>query len=186
MTSPVRIDTNLATILYFTFKKLVADGVCTTTTGIIGQNPDDNFVPPSTSYYVISGRRQNLVSAETKTWAGVVTVRGYTFSAVDIAMRDRINAVYAAGQGVQAIISGVINSLDLWDMNNGSFYYLAQPMRLSTQNDFVRNQVRSPQGEGWSYCEVVFDVLYGENPNFVQPEANDINEFTTEFSGSFV
>ncbi len=186
MTTFVRIDCNLGTILYFTLKRLISEGVCNSTTGVIGQNPDDNWVPPSTSYYIISGRKQGLINAETRTYLGLVTVRAYTYSNVDIAMRDRISAVFTLGTGVQAVTNNVIDALNMYDMNNGATYFLAQPMRLTNQDDFNRTNVKSNLGQGYSFCELVFEVLYGEDPTFLQPEANSLQEFTSEFTGGFV
>ncbi len=185
MTTFVRIDCNLGTILYFTLKRLISLGVCTSTTGVIGQNPDDNFVPPSTSYYVISGRKQNLINAETRTWLGLVTVRAYTYSAVDIAMRDRISAVLTNGTGAAAVANQAINALNMYDMTNGATYFLAQPMRLTDQDPIVRNLDNARGGQGWSYCEMIFEVVYGEDPTFLNPEANGIHEYTSEYTGSF-
>lgn len=185
MTSPVRIDCNLDTVLWFAANRLIELGVLTSTTCVIGQNPDENYVPPSTNYAICSGRQQNQVSAETRTWSGVVTVRTYVMSGVDVAGRDYFNMTQSAGNGIQSFNNRVISALDLWDMNNGAFYFLAQPMRLSNQDTAIRVNEKTIAGQKWSYCDIVFDVLYGYDPTYVSPNVNSIHEYSYEYDGSF-
>ena len=166
-------------------RKLVTDGVCTGTTGFIGQNPDKNMVPPGVNYVVVSARKQSLLSAETATWAGELTVRAYAFSNLDIAMRDFQNLTQKAGNGIQNTINAVIQSLQLADLHNGGTYFLAMPMRYNRQDDIHRDIDQASKSYGWSYCDLVFDLVYGENPNYLDPVVNNSNEYSYEYNGAF-
>lgn len=185
MTTFVRIDCNLGTIAYFALQKLIDDGVCTSTTGFVGQNPGKNWVPPSTGYYVVTAERQALLSPETNTWNGELTVTAHTASLLDIAMRDPINIVKTLGNGIGARLNLVSQSLNLYDMTNGSFYFLAQPLRMTQQGDIERYVEENSPSPSWTKCGVSFAFVYGEDPTYFNPEANGVGEFSDGFDGGF-
>ncbi len=193
MSERVRIDCNLGTIAYFALKKLIDDGVCNSTTGFVGQNPDVNAVPPDVNYYVVKVRKQTLLNAETNTWRGELTVTAHAAEVLDIAMRDPINVIKTRGNGVQAMVNQIVNSLQLYDMTNGSFFFLSQPMRLDRQDDIERDvsseghsrKSAGHSGTSWSRCSVVFAFVYGEDPTYFSPQANQVGEFTNGFDGGF-
>lgn len=186
MVEPFRIDCNLDTILFYALARLIQQGVCTTTNGFIGQQPDRNLIQPSINYYTVKAGKQNLVNAECKAWAGQIMVRQWANSVVDIASQDNISLTQNAGNGLQAMNNRVIAALDLWDMNNGAYYFLAQPMRFADQSEPVRDNDRASSFFNWSYCDLWFDILYGEDATFVSPQVNGVDEFTFEFTQSFL
>lgn len=187
MAEQVRIDNNLNTILWYVLRRLIDQGVCTATSGFIGQNPDRNAVPPSSNYVVVSARKQALLNAETQTWAGDLTVRVWAASMLDIAMRDYTSLTQTSvGNGLQLWVNNVISALNMYDLNNGAYYFLAYPMRYTQQSDEFREVDKDSQSFNWSYVDIVFEFVYGENPNFVGPQVNGIDEYSYEYDASFM
>ena len=185
MSEKVRIDNNLNTILWFVRQALVDAGACTLTTGYIGQNPQRNAVPPSTNYLVITARKQDMINAETQTWLGELTVRCWTYSAVDIAMQDYFNLTQSTGNGLQNQVNSVISALNMLDLNTGAAYLLAYPMRYTRQDDEHRENESDSPTVNWSYVDVAFEIVYGEDPTYVNPAVNSTDEYSYEYDPSF-
>lgn len=180
-TPRVRVDCNLQTLLYYTQKRLITLGIYNTNTVFMGSLPEQNNVPPDISYAVITPGEFQRQNPETNTWIGQITVRvNFRFS-MDIAMRGNLNMTQTSG--VTTKINQIITALNLWDMTNGAFYFLAEPMRYNKQTKISKEELG--KNLQWDTFDLFFDIRYGEDAAFINPEVIGLGQFTNGYNGGF-
>jgi len=177
MTVLIRKDTNLPIILYYIRKQLIDYGAYNATTTFIGTEPKFNLVPPDVSYCVITPIQQEIIDWETNSlMRGRIIVRLNFKLSVDIAMRADINLTQQSG--IVKKINEVIVLLNLVDLTDSSQWILAQPMRYISQSEPFKE-------EEWTKIDIMFEVVYGNDPTVVSPVVSGGDEFTDGYDGSF-
>lgn len=181
----VRTACNLQTICWFTQKRLIDLDFYNETTVFIGVLPEDNWVPPNVDYAVINPGEQVMINPETgdgtPTFEGRLQIRLNFRQSLDVGMRSYTNITQPSG--VTKKINQVIQALHLWDMTNGAWYYLAEPMRYINQTKITKTEVG--KNLQWASVDLFFNIKYGEDPTFENPEVDDVREYTNGYDGGF-